>query len=41
MGISKEYVQRKREKNILKEEDMKKPKKLKLVSTPPKQSKPR
>lgn len=39
MGISKEVVQRAREKNILKEEDMVKPKKIKPVSTPPKQSK--
>lgn len=41
MGLSKEVVQRDREKNILKEEDMAKPKKSKLVSTPPKKSKPR
>ncbi|XP_057851515.1 uncharacterized protein LOC131061720 [Cryptomeria japonica] len=41
MGISKEVVQRAREQNILKKEDMVKPKKAKLVSTPPKQSKPR
>ncbi|XP_059070495.1 uncharacterized protein LOC131860139 [Cryptomeria japonica] len=40
MGISKEVVQRAREQNILKEEDMVKPKKKKPVSTPPKQSKP-
>lgn len=41
MGISKEVVQREREQNILKEEDMDKPKKSKLVPTPPKQAKPR
>ncbi|XP_059076721.1 uncharacterized protein LOC131875986 [Cryptomeria japonica] len=41
MGISKEVVQREREQNILKEEDMAKPKKSKPVSTPLKQPKPR
>lgn len=41
MGITKEVVLRDREKNILKEEETTKPKKSKLVSTPPKQSKPR
>ncbi|XP_059073325.1 uncharacterized protein LOC131874100 [Cryptomeria japonica] len=41
MALSKEVVQRDREKNILKEEDMAKPKKSKSVSTPPKQSKTR
>ncbi|XP_059073117.1 uncharacterized protein LOC131873950 [Cryptomeria japonica] len=41
IGISKEAMQRAREKNILKEEDMEKPKKSKFISTPPKQSKPK
>ncbi|XP_059073825.1 uncharacterized protein LOC131874459 [Cryptomeria japonica] len=41
MGISKEVVQRSRDQNMLKEEDMENPKKTKSVSTPPKQSKPR
>ncbi|XP_057820306.2 uncharacterized protein LOC131033178 [Cryptomeria japonica] len=41
MGISKEVVQRAREHNILKEDDILKPKNSKSVSTPPKKTKPR
>ncbi|XP_057830558.1 uncharacterized protein LOC131041464 [Cryptomeria japonica] len=41
MGISREVVQRAGEQNILKEEDMAKPKKSKPVSTPLKQPKSR
>ncbi|XP_057866428.2 uncharacterized protein C13E7.07-like [Cryptomeria japonica] len=41
MGISKEVVQRERELKIIKEDDMTKPKKSKLVPTPLKQAKQR